>query len=31
MTVTIPNYEMTRVDDGIWSAMLDADYDKHPG
>ncbi len=30
VTVTIPNYEVTRVDDGIWSAMLDADYDKHP-
>lgn len=30
VTVTIPNYEVTRVDDGIVSAMLDEDYDKHP-
>ena len=30
LTVSIPNYEVTRVDDGIVSAMLDVDYDKHP-
>lgn len=30
VVVTIPNYEVTRVDDGIVSAMLDEDYDKHP-
>lgn len=30
VTITIPNYEVTRVDDGIVSAMLDEDYDKHP-
>ena len=29
-TVVIPNYEVTRVDDGVLNAMLDADYDKHP-
>ena len=30
LTVVIPNYEVTRVDDGVLNAMLDADYDKHP-
>lgn len=30
VTVTIPNYEVTRVDDGVFSVMLDVDYDKHP-
>lgn len=30
VTVTIPNYEVTRVDDGVFSAMIDVDYDKHP-
>lgn len=29
ITVTIPNYEVTRVDDGIWSAILDEDYNDH--
>lgn len=30
LIVSIPNYEVTRIDDGIVSAMLDVDYDKHP-
>lgn len=30
VTVTVPNYEVTRVNDGIVSAMLDEDFDKHP-
>ena len=30
LTIVVPNYEVTKVDDGIWSAMLDEDFDKHP-
>ena len=30
VTVTVPNYEVTRVDDGVVMAMLDEDFDKHP-
>lgn len=30
LAVVIPNYEVTRVDDGVLNAIFDADYDKHP-
>ena len=30
LTIVVPNYEVTKVDDGFWSAMLDEDFDKHP-
>lgn len=29
LSVIIPNYEVMRVDDGVWSAMLDSDYEVH--